>query len=99
MSRKKFYVVFVILFFTAVMIIYVSSIRQVKASDGIYREKCVSTVKVVEGDTIWSIACAYYTSEYKDINELVKEIKRSNRIDEDIFIGQHIIIPHYEKIS
>lgn len=99
MNRKKLYIMFASLFFVTVMTFLAFHMKEVKASDGISREKCVSTIKVEEGDTIWSIARTYYTSEYKDINELIKEIKKSNHIDENIFIGQYIIVPHYEELS
>lgn len=58
-------------------------------------EKIVSVVCVKEGDTIWSIAEAFYTDEYTNINELVDEIKECNDISEHICIGQNLLVPHY----
>lgn len=82
---------------TILMVLFLN-IRPAAASDGAFREKCVSTVEVKEGDTLWSIAATYYTTDYKDISDLVYEIKESNHIDDTVFIGQHIIVPHYREV-
>jgi LysM repeat protein len=60
------------------------------------RTKIVKSILVEENDTLWGIATQYYTSEYKDINEYILEIKKSNGISSDtIHIGRYLIIPHY----
>ncbi len=99
MNHKRIYIALVSFFMSTVIVFICFNIKPAKASDGIYREKYVATVQVEEGDTIWSIACQYYTTDYDDINDLVKEIKRSNHIDDNVFIGQHIIVPYYKEIS
>ncbi|MDK2807576.1 MAG: hypothetical protein PWP24_309 [Clostridiales bacterium] len=99
MNRKLIYV-FVFSFFVSMLFVALcSNIKPVQASDGIQREKCVTSIRVKEGDTLWGIASRYYTAEYESINDLVKEIKESNHINDTIYIGQNIIVPHYRMIS
>ncbi|MFA9466084.1 MAG: LysM peptidoglycan-binding domain-containing protein [Velocimicrobium sp.] len=99
MNQKKIIIAITSFFIVTIIFAICFNIKPVKASDGISREKCVSSIKIEEGDTLWSIASKYYTTDYYDINELVEEIKQSNHIDDTIFIGQHIIVPHYREIS
>lgn len=63
--------------------------------DGIRREKRITCVQVKEGDTLWSIACDFYTEEYGNIKKMIQEIKRTNRISDQIYIGQKLLIPYY----
>jgi cell division protein YceG involved in septum cleavage len=60
------------------------------------REKNVISVKIEEGDTLWSIASEYITEEYNDINSYIREIKKSNGLTNDtIHEGRYIIVPYY----
>lgn len=61
------------------------------------RSKHAVKVMVEKGDTLWEIAAAYYSHEYKDINTLVQEIKDCNGITSDIIHeGNYLIVPYYE---
>ncbi|MDF2474509.1 MAG: hypothetical protein K0R21_2291 [Anaerocolumna sp.] len=61
-----------------------------------FREKTVVSIKIEEGDTLWSIASRYITEEYKDMNTYIKEIKKTNGLFEDtIHEGKYIIVPYY----
>lgn len=61
-------------------------------------KKVVSVICVKEGDTLWSIASDFYTEDYRDIKELIKEIEKCNGISKDIRIGQKLYVPHYEQL-
>lgn len=43
------------------MVLYGRAVKD----DGIRREKRITCVQVKEGDTLWSIACDFYTEEYE----------------------------------
>lgn len=94
MTLKKMIPVYLLLFSALAFIGLITS-KPVTASDGIIRVKSVTSVTITEGDTLWDIAVSYYTSEYSDVNALIKEIKQTNHIDDTIYIGQKIIVPHY----
>ncbi|MEG1457794.1 MAG: LysM peptidoglycan-binding domain-containing protein [Acetivibrio sp.] len=72
--------------------------KKVTASDCRNSKKCVEIIQIKEGDTLWDIASSYYTVEYYNVNELIEEIKLSNHMDDTLYIGQYIIVPHYKKI-
>lgn len=62
----------------------------------VYREKIVTTICVEKDSTLWDIATRYYTEEYRDLNDMIDEIKKSNGIVKDtIHEGAYLIIPHY----
>lgn len=99
MNRKKLCMISGLLFIIIVLLFIAVTIRPVKAEDGISHKKYVTYIKIKEGDTLWSIANDFYTIDYQNISELVDEIKDSNHIDDTIYIGQYIIVPHYKKIT
>ena len=61
------------------------------------REKLYTSVRVEEGDTLWSLANEYSSVEYKDNNSYIKEVKKLNHIsDEVIHEGSYLVLPYYE---
>jgi hypothetical protein len=74
--------------------------KTVTAQRAADRTKLVTTVEVKKGDTLWDIASLYFTDEYDDLNEYIKEIKDSNGlVSDDIHAGNYIIIPYYVDAS
>ena len=74
--------------------------KTVTAQRAIDRTKLVATVEVKKGDTLWSIASAYFTDEYDDLHEYIDEIKDSNgMISDEIHAGNFIIVPYYTDAS
>lgn len=79
---------------TLISVIMIST--HVTAKKVTEREKTVVSVKIEEGDTLWSIALDYITDEYNDIHSYIKEIKKSNGLTSDtIHEGRYIIVPYY----
>ena len=55
-----------------------------------------TSVTVHSGDTLWSIADAYYTVECGDMRDYISEIKRLNHLsNDDIHSGCALVIPYY----
>ena len=97
--KKDNIVMYVFMVAAAVFIIYfLMGSKPIKASENIQREKIIISVSIEEGDTLWSIASEYYTEEYKDIHELISEIKNCNGISDEVKIGQKILVPYYRII-
>ena len=52
-------------------------------STEIEREKIISSICIEKNSTLWDIATEYYTEEYKNMDELIEEIKISNGMTTD----------------
>ena len=63
-----------------------------------YPEKLYYTsVKVEEGDSLWSIAEEYMSAQFDSIPAYIEEIKEINHITDDtIDSGAYITIPYYK---
>ncbi len=70
--------------------------KTVTAHNSSNRIKLVTSIEIEKGDTLWSIASDYISSEYDDMNDYIEEIKKSNGLYSDnIHAGNYIIIPYY----
>lgn len=59
-------------------------------------EKCYRSVEIESGDSLWSIARQYYTSDWKDLESYIEEIKQFNGISNDtIQAGGYLAVPYY----
>lgn len=64
------------------------------------RVKLVASVEIKHGDTLWSIASEFYSDEYDDMNDYIKEIMYSNGMASDeIRTGNYIIVPYFADAS
>lgn len=64
------------------------------------RVKLVASVEIQKGDTLWSIASEFYSDEYDDMNDYIKEIMDSNGMASDqIHTGNYIIVPYFADAS
>jgi hypothetical protein len=74
--------------------------KTVTAQRTVERRKQVISLEIQKGDTLWSIASAFYTNDYDDMNEYIEEIKDSNgMISDQINTGNFIIVPYYADAS
>lgn len=74
----------------------VKNVQNSEESTKANREKIVTTIYVEKDSTLWDIAKRYYTEEYRDLNDMIEEIKQSNGMEKDIIHeGAYLIIPHY----
>lgn len=59
-------------------------------------EKCVMSIKIEKGDTLWGIAKENITCHYESIDEYIDEIMACNSLSSDlIHEGQYLIVPYY----
>ena len=54
-------------------------------------EKYYTQIMVEEGDSLWSIAQEYMPSDYEDINDYIKDIKRLNHISGDTIMAGYTL--------
>ncbi|GAA4653162.1 hypothetical protein GCM10023142_03000 [Anaerocolumna aminovalerica] len=84
------------LIFTVILLSLFTISTQVIAEKSPTKEKLVTSVRIKEGDSLWSIAERYMTEEYSDIYTYINEIKRSNGLTSDVIHeGAYIIVPYY----
>ena len=95
-KRKAHFISFILvgILFVASLIIIPNTVM---ANGSVAHEKNIITVKIEDGDTLWSIAREYYTKDYKSMMSYIKEIKQINKLKSDtIHEDCYLIIPYYE---
>ena len=83
--------------------VYIGSSRvaQVEAKTADWNiEKYYTSILVEEGDTLWSIADEYMTSEYEDRDSFMDEVREMNHLTGSIIhAGSTLLIPYYTDIN
>jgi LysM domain. len=60
------------------------------------KSKYYTSIQIQEGDSLWSIADKYISSEYETIQYYIEEVKSINHLtDEHINEGLFLTIPYY----
>lgn len=88
-------VTFVLLLLT--VILFVVLFTKTGTAEPEYKcyKKLVS-VKIEQGDSLWSIATEYYSPECGDLHNYIDEIKDTNNLSGDtIHSGSYILVPYY----
>lgn len=59
--------------------------------------KYFTTIQIEEGDSLWSIAHTYFSSDYSDYKEYINEVKSINNMEDDnVKKGSYLVIPYYK---
>lgn len=73
---------------------FISIAKSYKEAEDTY--KYFQSVEIEKGDTIWSIASQYISSEYASMDEYVNEIIELNNLESvEIHTGEYIVVPYY----
>lgn len=93
--------IFGVTFFGAIGISTIQSDRIEVSSFRVQpRKKIITRVLIEKDDTLWNYACQYYSKEYKSVDELIAEIKRTNGLSCNLIKeGSYLLIPHYVTIE
>ncbi|SHI31291.1 LysM peptidoglycan-binding domain-containing protein [Parasporobacterium paucivorans] len=60
------------------------------------RYKYFTSIRIEEGDSLWSIASEYVSEEYDGVEEYISELKSMNNLTGDtIHYGQNLIVAYY----
>lgn len=82
--------------FAACMILVLINLNGSKAYGQSHYEKSCTSIQIQQGDTLWSIASAYYVPECGTLKAYIKEIKKTNGLRGDsIHAGNYLLIPVY----
>lgn len=59
--------------------------------------KYYTSIVIEKGDSLWSIAQEYITSDYDNIQEYIEELIQLNSLtSETIHEGQHLLVAYYD---
>ena len=83
--------------FLLVIVVTASFVRRNKAYGNTYADKTCVSIRIEEGDTLWTIASSFYVPECGTLKEYIKEIKDTNGLKSDyIHAGNYLLIPCYK---
>ena len=58
--------------------------------------KYYTSIQVKQGESLWSIAGHYMSSDYSDLDAYIEEVRDLNHLDsDDIHAGEYLLIPYY----
>ena len=78
----------------------VSNGSHTKAYNDVQKELYYTSIEIQPGDTLWSIAEEYMCSEYDDVNDYIKDIKKVNGLHRDtIHAGNYLMVPYYKVVE
>jgi len=56
----------------------------------------ITSIRVEEGDSLWSIASEHYSEEFSSLTNYISEIKRMNGLSADtLYADSYILVPQY----
>lgn len=92
----KIVVVFLFMLVLFVAVIFFLPEKTAAAGNEAVRTYNITSVKIEEGDSLWTIASDYYTEEFDSIPAYISEIKRMNGLTSDtLYAGHYILVPYY----
>jgi len=78
------------------MVLFILPERTASANNTAGGTYTITSVKIEEGDSLWSIAKEHYTEEFSSLTNYISEIKRMNGISSDtVYSGSYILVPQY----
>lgn len=87
----------VVILFIFMLFNIIRNVKEAAAENNSDRFVCTS-IRIGDGDTLWSIAEDYYTEDYRSIETYIKEIKKANNLKGNtIHAGNYLIVPRYMK--
>lgn len=70
---------------------------QAKDSTPLY--KYYTSIEVMPGDTLWSIAGEHFSEPYADYNEYIEEVMEINSLHStEITSGSFLVVPYYSSV-
>ena len=76
---------------------FLTPAKKASAKNDLYETRLVS-VKVEQGDSLWSIAEEYYCSEKESIRDFIARIKQNNQLESDtIYPDTYLLIQYSVK--
>lgn len=78
-------------------VIFGSSFTSAQAQETKPTYKYYKSIVIEKGDSLWSIAKEYMTSDYDSTQEYIEELVQLNSLtSETIHEGQHLVVAYYD---
>ena len=78
------------------MVLFILPERTASAGNTTGGTYTITSVKIEEGDSLWSIAQEHYTDEFSSLTNYISEIKRMNGLSSDmVYADSYILVPQY----
>lgn len=92
----------ILLFAAALIVFFLTAFLisdRIEASSVTHSEetyKYYTSIQVKQGESLWSIAGNYMTSDYSDRDAYMEEVRSLNHLSsDDIHAGEYLLIPYY----
>ncbi|MCH5274232.1 MAG: LysM peptidoglycan-binding domain-containing protein [Lachnospiraceae bacterium] len=95
--RRRFLLTLAAIVLTVIMAIsYRAILSDAKETDDVIY-KYYTSIEVQYGDTLWSIAQAYYSEEYDSVDDYIYEVMKINHLQQESVItaGSHLVVPYF----
>lgn len=98
MARRRMLILLaVMLMITIGSVIFGSSFTSAQAQESELAYKYYKSIVIEKGDSLWSIAQEYMTSDYDNTQEYIEELIQLNSLtSETIHAGQHLLVAYYD---
>lgn len=97
MSKKRRLVLFIILLGALAIALHAFSMKNSTIQAQGTRQKQFTSIKVKQGESLWTIAKEHMGEEYDSVNDYIDEVCETNHIyDGKITDGMYIVIPYYK---
>lgn len=97
MKKRQFTKAALLAFSVIALVLLVTMASLNRVSGQTDKTKTVTSVCIQAGDSLWSIAEAYYTEECGDFREYISEIRRTNHLpNNDLTAGNYLLVPYYK---
>lgn len=95
--RIRFLLTLAAIFLALIMAVsYRAILSDAKGNENV-SYKYYTSIEIQYGDTLWSIAQAYYSEEYASIDDYIHEVMKINHLNQESVIaaGEHLIVPYF----
>ena len=96
---KKIFLVLMVVFIMLLSGFFGRSLMYVMAEEETsdLPERFYTSIRLEEGDTLWSIAQAYYRNSDESIEDYVRELRQINSLSDDHIDAGHYLTVRYYK--
>ncbi len=104
LTHRLIYIFIIVCSVSAILFISVKCVKVTASNYNINNQhtteslnKYYKSIRIDEGDSLWSLASVYSYEGYQNEDEFIAEVKSVNHLHSDcIHSGEYIVVPYYE---